>query len=63
LVYTGILKKEVLTPVKECLSSRIYELSSKSESKQAKTPFFHFLLCGLPPACIAQVYSESSYPK
>ena len=39
-VCVGILKKCILTPVKECLSIRIDELASKSEGKQAKKQSF-----------------------
>lgn len=36
LVYVGVLKKQVLIPVKECLSSRVDELGSESKGGQAK---------------------------
>lgn len=35
-VYSRILKKQDLVPVKECLSSRVDELTSKNGGKQAK---------------------------
>jgi hypothetical protein len=43
-VYIGILKKWLLIPVKECLSSWMGEFVSESEGKQAKNKGF-LLLC------------------
>lgn len=51
----GVLKKLVLTSVKECRTNRIDGLASKSEGKQASTVFFfHILLCALPPESVTQ---------
>ena len=60
--YSGILKKYVLTRAKECLSSRIDELASKSEGKQvkSKSSLLPCLLCELSPENEAQIQGISS---
>ena len=60
--YSGILKKYVLTRAKECLSSRIDELASKSEGKQvkSKSSLLPCLLCELSLENEAQIQGLSS---
>jgi hypothetical protein len=54
-VYIQIPKKQVLTPVKECLSSRTDELASKKANRQkTKAPFFG-VPCRLPEEDVAQI--------
>jgi len=54
-VYSGIPQKLVVIQVKDSFNSRIDELASKSEGKQAKASFFHVLSCELPRDVVAQI--------
>jgi hypothetical protein len=53
-VYLEILKRKVLTLMKDCLSNRIDEPASESVIKQAKSKNF-LLPLGLQPGSIAHV--------
>lgn len=49
-VYCGILKKWVLRPAKECLSSQTDELVREGKQAMRKSSLLPWPLWGLPPA-------------
>lgn len=62
---TGIPRKQVLAPVKECSALEQMNLPEmvKASGQNTKVSFFHGLLCGLPPQGVAQMQGGSSYFK